>query len=208
MRQLMLGLLGAGALTMGSAANATLTVSTWNSVSAITGPSTPDGGLHATFSYTSTCGEGTPAVVCAATPSPFNATVSFINTMTGYYGLGVGSTATLVSGIIDAATDVDFSHVYLTGPGGFSMDFANTGSDADEKLSLLDLFLDANTTYTIHIEGERGTASSFQGNVNFVAAAPPVPEPATWAMMMLGFGAIGWQLRRGSGRRQLLTQAA
>jgi hypothetical protein len=24
-----------------------------------------------------------------------------------------------------------------------------------------------------------------------------VPEPATWAMMILGFGAIGWSVRRG-----------
>lgn len=208
MQKLVLGLLGASALTMGSAANATLTVSTWDSVSAITGPSSPDGGLHATFSYTSTCGVGTPPVLCGATPSPFAATVSFINTMSGYYGLGVQSTATVVQGIIDAATDVDFSHVYLTGPGGFTMDFLNKGDDADEKYSLLDLFLNADTTYTIHIEGTRGNASSFDGNVNFVAAAPPVPEPATWAMMMIGFGVVGWQLRRRTSRRQLIAQAA
>jgi hypothetical protein len=208
MRKLVVGLLGASALMMGSAANATLTVSTWDGVSAITGPSSPDGGLHATFSYTSTCGEGTPAVLCGETPSPFTATVSFINTMSGYYGLGVGSTATVVAGIIDAATDVDFDHIYLTGPDGFSMDLTSTGTDADEKYSLLDLFLNADTTYTIHIEGDRGTASSFQGNVNFVAATPPVPEPGTWALMLLGFGVVGWQLRRSRTRRPLLAQAA
>jgi hypothetical protein len=33
-----------------------------------------------------------------------------------------------------------------------------------------------------------------------------VPEPATWAMMLLGFGAIGWQMRRR--RAPLLAQAA
>jgi hypothetical protein len=27
------------------------------------------------------------------------------------------------------------------------------------------------------------------------ARAAPIPEPATWAMLMLGFGAIGWTLR-------------
>ncbi|GAA3900560.1 hypothetical protein GCM10022276_19220 [Sphingomonas limnosediminicola] len=62
--------------------------------------------------------------------------------------------------------------------------------------------------YTIHIQGTRGNASSFDGNVNFVAAAPPVPEPATWAMMMIGFGVVGWQLRRRTSRRQLIAQAA
>lgn len=30
-----------------------------------------------------------------------------------------------------------------------------------------------------------------------------VPEPATWAMMILGFGAIGAAMRRGTGRRRL-----
>ena len=33
-------------------------------------------------------------------------------------------------------------------------------------------------------------------NLTFDVAAPGVPEPATWAMMMLGFGAMGAALRR------------
>lgn len=31
----------------------------------------------------------------------------------------------------------------------------------------------------------------------FISDAAPVPEPATWAMMLLGFGAVGVALRRG-----------
>jgi hypothetical protein len=39
-----------------------------------------------------------------------------------------------------------------------------------------------------------------------VIVTPPVPEPATWAMMLLGFGLIGWQIRRGTApRRQAQT---
>lgn len=34
--------------------------------------------------------------------------------------------------------------------------------------------------------------------VNSAAATPAVPEPATWAMMLLGFGAMGGALRRRS----------
>jgi hypothetical protein len=29
------------------------------------------------------------------------------------------------------------------------------------------------------------------------ARTPPVPEPATWAMMLVGFGGIGMAMRRG-----------
>lgn len=38
-----------------------------------------------------------------------------------------------------------------------------------------------------------------------LAVAPPVPEPATWAMMLLGFGAIGVGMRR---RKRSVLQAA
>jgi len=36
---------------------------------------------------------------------------------------------------------------------------------------------------------------------------PPVPEPATWLTMLLGFGLIGWQIRRGK-RRGVTLQAS
>ena len=37
---------------------------------------------------------------------------------------------------------------------------------------------------------------------------PPVPEPATWAMMLLGFGAAGTALRRSRRRTTALAQIA
>ena len=49
----------------------------------------------------------------------------------------------------------------------------------------------------MNIEGTRGTTGSFGGNVAFSAAA--VPEPVTWGMMLLGFGVVGFAMRR---RRQ------
>jgi hypothetical protein len=35
-----------------------------------------------------------------------------------------------------------------------------------------------------------------------------VPEPGTWAMMLLGFGAIGFSMRRRRGKGAYLTQVA
>jgi len=43
---------------------------------------------------------------------------------------------------------------------------------------------------------------AFTGNID----APAVPEPASWALMILGFGAIGWGSRRR--RRRVLHQIA
>ncbi|MBW6527634.1 PEPxxWA-CTERM sorting domain-containing protein [Sphingomonas sp. RHCKR7] len=34
----------------------------------------------------------------------------------------------------------------------------------------------------------------------FGIAVAPVPEPATWAMMILGFGAVGYTMRRRTAR--------
>ena len=34
------------------------------------------------------------------------------------------------------------------------------------------------------------------GTTELVQVAEAVPEPATWAMMLLGFGAVGFAMRR------------
>jgi len=39
-----------------------------------------------------------------------------------------------------------------------------------------------------------------------VVPPPAVPEPGTWAMLLLGFGLMGWSLRRE--RLQLTTARA
>ena len=48
---------------------------------------------------------------------------------------------------------------------------------------------------------------SFQGNVVTGGTVSTAPEPATWAMLLLGFGLIGASLRR-RGQRGLIVQAA
>ena len=61
-------------------------------------------------------------------------------------------------------------------------------------------------THTINIQGNLlGTVGSYAGTIN-VLTAPGVPEPATWAMMLVGFAGIGLTMR--SRRRPVLAQIA
>ena len=45
----------------------------------------------------------------------------------------------------------------------------------------------------------------FSNAIGVVGVPPSVPEPATWAMMLMGFGVAGYSMRR---RRNLITQLA
>jgi hypothetical protein len=187
MRKLVLGLLGATALMGASAANATLIITTPTSVS-VSGPSTTDN-INFTFGYSD-----------SDTTSPFTETVSWWNDLAGLYGI----TLTAIAAAVNGPTDVDITSAYVTGTGigsPINLLTAPGSNDLVESYYLAGLNLDPGT-YTLTITGTRGNSGSFGGNVAFQA----VPEPATWAMMLLGFGAIGWQLRRR--RTQMLAQAA
>lgn len=57
---------------------------------------------------------------------------------------------------------------------------------------------------TLRIVGTTtGLGGSYGGNVTFAAGA--IPEPATWGMMILGFGAVGAAVRRRRSTAQVLA---
>jgi hypothetical protein len=56
--------------------------------------------------------------------------------------------------------------------------------------------------YTFRYTANMATAGNISGNAAFY----PVPEPGTWALMLLGFGGIGMAMRRR--RRPTLVQVA
>lgn len=63
-------------------------------------------------------------------------------------------------------------------------------------------FLGATGTFTgIGTADPRVQPSRIELNLNGAINAPAVPEPATWAMLILGFGMVGWSLRYRSARR-------
>ncbi len=63
-------------------------------------------------------------------------------------------------------------------------------------------------TYAINLMGTLtgNVAGSYSGTLNVARVSGAVPEPATWAMMLLGFAGVGFAMRR---RRQpVLAQIA
>ena len=85
--------------------------------------------------------------------------------------------------------------------------FSKTSSDPDpESWAILSPILLTAGTHTIDVAGNLiGTNGSYSGNFN-VNVASGVPEAATWAMMLLGFGGMGMVIRRR--RKPVLAQLA
>jgi hypothetical protein len=65
------------------------------------------------------------------------------------------------------------------------------------------LNLPAGTT-SIPLDAAQGWSN---GALYFTQGTPSVPEPATWAMMLMGFGAVGAAMRRDRSKRPSLQAA-
>ncbi len=114
-------------------------------------------------------------------------------------------TATLTTIGILPANDVDFSKAFITGPNGpFSFDITKSAiaSNADGLESgLISGVLLQPGTYQVRVAGTSGNSASYSGTLSF-AGVGAVPEPATWALLILGFGVIGFGMRRQRTRGQ------
>lgn len=184
MRKLMFALAGATALTAASAANAAITIGTTGSTSG------------SAFNMTSVDNVGVPETLTFKTTSDlggnYTSFFDFSNDLIGHYNFALitstsGATITLAQLLNGSSTVLQ----QVTGTGQSL--FLNTGD------------LAANTTYRFSYTSAfplGGGATS--GNASFYAAA--VPEPATWGLMLLGFGGMGLVLRRR--RRPVLAQVA
>jgi len=113
----------------------------------------------------------------------------------------------------DAADFSDFGSIVL-GAGGLSGTFDLSGSG----FTLEYYAVKYGTQFTLYeYLGTDGTGSWVTNGKNgmshiafFGSPTPPpgVPEPATWAMMLLGFGAAGTALRRSRRKEAKLLQIA
>ena len=91
---------------------------------------------------------------------------------------GLTFTLALVNDTGDMSTVLDFFPLVFDGNPSFGSGSANINPG----------------TYQLVVEGNAaaGRTNSYSGTLNFA----PVPEPATWAMLLLGFGVIGFGMRR------------
>jgi len=177
MRKLVLGLVGATALALGSAAGATVTIdsSTMNT----SGPDVVGDILRINY-------QDGPGLT-----DPFTETLTFTNTDPGQYVLS----------LVTTFSSVDFTSAILTGPSG-PINLAIQFNDPTfERWTTAEIGLLAGQ-YTLTIMGNAGADGQMGGHIDIRA----VPEPATWAMMLLGFGAVGFAMRRR--RAPILAQAA
>ena len=96
----------------------------------------------------------------------------------------------------------------LASGGGWNV--ANpTGGIGQQANANRDYILQGDTFTQILIYSTSPIKEFKQNSVTLGAIPAPLPEPATWAMMLLGFGGIGMALRRGRRRsKQTLMQIA
>lgn len=178
MRKLILGAVAAAALAVGSAANAVENVTPINSVFLNVGHS---------------AGFGADVLGQASIADTFLFTL-----------LADFDANSQVSSISLSGNDIDFSSIYVD-VNDATHSFYQTGFDPGTETWQLDpIFLTAGA-HNIYVNGTLGASQngSYVGNINI---SPAVPEPGTWAMMLMGFGAVGFALRRR--RRPVLAQAA
>ncbi|QIK79131.1 PEP-CTERM sorting domain-containing protein [Sphingomonas piscis] len=124
------------------------------------------------------------------------------------FGFTLGTDMDAISSItttLNTSNDVDFSSVLLDGYAFTQTGFDGSGAEVWELLMPVSL---SAGLHNIFVNGTTGPSrnGSFGGNLEL--SAPAVPEPATWAMMLVGFGAIGASVRRSRRTMRHVLQAA
>ena len=178
MRKLALAIAAASVLSLSTAANAAITVT---------------GSTNVDAPITVVNGATQSTVDWGRNPEPagnFSGAVDIFNNVAGLYSIIV-STSTPGATITNLSLTGIGVPVGGTPPAGVGS-FAAVG--ASNSLSLLVPNLAAGN-YRVAFSGNApANGAVATGNLTFQVA--PVPEPGTWAMMLVGFGAIGFAMRR------------
>lgn len=181
MRKSLLAIIGASALAIGSAASAAVTVT------GSTGLNNPDPALPGSVVTSG----GVTTINFGQNPvsGTFSGSFNLTNTLSGLYSIVLQTSSP--GETFDSATLTGMGNTYTLGL------FPD-----DTSLKLQPTLIGAGD-YVFSFTGHAGPSGTLTGNVTISQA---VPEPGTWAMMLLGFGAMGWTIRRR--RRRGLARVA
>ena len=122
------------------------------------------------------------------------------------YKNGTGSGTLSTSGPIGSDTDLDFTSVVLQNlDKGTSIiaDLTKFGNTTSFEFANLDTTIFVDDAYALVVTGVSRGNGSYGGQIQYIQGA--VPEASTWAMLLVGFGAIGGTVR--SRRRQSISVA-
>jgi hypothetical protein len=122
------------------------------------------------------------------------------------YSLDYDTILAAIPNQTDGDASFDYGSIDLTGLTIFGAHFGNNtdGGDASNISAVWLIDLGSTTTHTITLLNGQGVSNA---QIFATGQTPGVPEPSTWAMMLMGFGATGFAVRR-SRRKALLTQIA
>jgi hypothetical protein len=112
----------------------------------------------------------------------------FSDTFTFAMPTGIAGATITTNWVGSLLSNIDFSSVTFN---GHPFSLGPTGQV--ENGFILDLPVTSGTQ-TLVVNGKSGGNGSFSGTLSFALTA--MPEPASWAMMIVGFGGIGAMLRR------------
>jgi hypothetical protein len=145
----------------------------------------------------------------AASPAMAATTIALTQGMDGTYSGNTGSVTPMVGEFNDTyefvaptAGVVSANVISLSITGGLQLMAGSLNgtaltlskvSDYIYTLTLPEAHIPSITNpQTLFIKGNSSGGGSYTANVSFAA----VPEPATWALMILGFGVVGYSMRR------------
>lgn len=142
---------------------------------------------------------GDDSVTCAGGAAFCSFTRTFSFTTPAGFNLASSDISSVFTGT-NSATNIDFTTVTLNG-----VSFNTLSTGVQEFRNLLNQALIAGGVNTLFVSGNVGVSggtipadASFSGNLSFANNVAAVPEPATWGMMVLGFGMIGAAARKRS----------
>lgn len=112
-----------------------------------------------------------------------------------------------VGGTGDIVSNLNFDSIVLDGTTVWSAAADNTDMDEDYNLASM-LLLGGSHTLTVTYDiaaASTGTPAGYSGTLTLSPLSGAVPEPASWALMLGGFGLVGGTMRS---RRRAVSFAA